>query len=240
MENSLNIPSSPSLPYFYTLQTSPWLILANSASWLLVKSPEIGKGCPQITTPLGAHLPLSIRTQSSSSEENEVHLGTRACWRWQTLVGLYSPGGSCPAWGDAGARCPSCPGLWAAQPSPATCRLPGPPPGLQKHKFMTEDSFVGFFNFLFFFLKLGVSHIPPEPLDGAVFCTQNCFKINSNLEWESTMGMHMFCLQDSYNIYFPKMEFYSFFLLFDTTTRSGVSNGVWKCKYKKVLTALYI
>lgn len=90
---------------------------------------------------------------------------------------------------------------------------------------------------IIFFLKMGVSLKPPEPLDGTVFCKQNCLKIHSNLKWETTKGMYMFCLQDSY-ICFLKMEFYSFF--FANPSRSGFSNGEWKCKYRKVLTMLYI
>lgn len=137
MENSLNIPSSPSLPYFYTLQTSPWLILANSASWLLAKSPESGKGCPHITTPMGAHLPLSVRTQSSSSEENEG----ASPWDKSVLTeadarGAAQPRRELPGMGRCRSSMPRLPRALSCSSLP--CHMPPPratawPPEAQIH-----------------------------------------------------------------------------------------------------------
>lgn len=52
----------------------PANIFISLGSRQLAMSPDSGKGCPQIFTHTGAHLPLSVRTQSSGSKESKAHL----------------------------------------------------------------------------------------------------------------------------------------------------------------------
>lgn len=143
MENSLNIPSSPSLPYFHILQTSPWRIhsflrLAGTC-WRIRTVAKTVCRSSVVWVPI---CPSVYAAQTSGSEEGKAH---RACVRREHVDGGRHWWG-CAAPGGCLSLMPRLPGLWAAQPSAATCHLPGPPPGLQKHKLVMEDSNVGEFN----------------------------------------------------------------------------------------------
>lgn len=132
-------------------------------------------------------------------------------WKQSKPVGwtltAAQPQRCCPCRAVPEPRVPAAPGCPA---SAATRHLPRAVTQPPAAKIPDGTELCGVFQFNFF-LKIGVLLKLPEPLDGAQFCTQDYLKISSNLEWESTKGMHRFCLQDSYNNCVPNMEFCSFF-----------------------------
>lgn len=116
--------------------------------------------------------------------------------------------------------------------SAATCHLPRAITQPPATKIPSGTELCVVFQFFFFFkvilLKLS------DPLDGAQFHTQNYLKISSNLEWESTKEHARILSSRQLQHLCSKDGILFIFLFFDNTNRSGVSNWVWMCKYRKI------
>lgn len=174
-----------------------------------MKSRDNGKSCLWIVIPRGVHLPLGVWPKAVAPRKAHMACveAEHSCTAPEVL----------PLQGRAQVWCPGCtglPNLCCHMPPSQGCH----PTSSSKNPWWNRTLW-GFL--VYFFLNIGVLLKPSEPLYGAQFHTQDYLKTSSNSEWESTKGMHMFCLQDSDNICVPNMEFCSFFSSLITQAGQG-------------------
>lgn len=214
MANSLNIPSSPSLPCIHILQTHSWpthLLLHLASTWWGVRAvPEAVCGLSLLEQPV--HLSVYDPKQWPQGKGGSHGLcGSHVRWTLNSCTAPeVLPGqSSAPAW------CPSCTRL------PNLCCHMAPaqghhPTSSSKNPWWNRTS--GGFSFYFF---KDSSLKPPKPLDRAQFCSQNYLKISSNLEWESTKTCTYFVFKTAATFLFQIWNFIHFFSSLITQAGQG-------------------